>query len=173
MPLALRALRIITALVMRFFEFTAKKGFAASSKGSLFPIWVSQKQPFNLPGISGIPKLVGSYDSFKRFVYQHNDHPSKFCVLFLTFHKSKLFWTAALAKLVATTATYPHEVVRTRMRERTVGTAYSTLLSSFKSLYRESGFRGMYVGFTAHVLRTVPNAAIMFMIVEVVLNNSL
>ena len=74
---------------------------------------------------------------------------------------------------MATTTTYPHEVVRTRMRERTVGTEYSTLISSFKALYRESGMRGMYAGFTAHVLRTVPNAAIMFVIVEVLLNNSL
>ena len=31
----------------------------------------------------------------------------------------------------------------------------------------------MYAGYEAHVLRTVPNAAIMFLIVEVVLNNSL
>lgn len=59
------------------------------------------------------------------------------------------------------------------MRERTVGSAYATVLSSFKALYREGGLRGMYAGFTAHVLRTVPNAAIMFMIVEVLLNNSL
>ena len=54
-----------------------------------------------------------------------------------------------------------------------MGTEYSTLISSFKALYRESGMRGMYAGFTAHVLRTVPNAAIMFVIVEVLLNNSL
>ncbi|CBK21682.2 uncharacterized protein [Blastocystis hominis] len=59
------------------------------------------------------------------------------------------------------------------MRERTVGTEYSTVISSFKALYREAGMRGMYAGFTAHVLRTVPNAAIMFVIVEVLLNNSL
>lgn len=59
------------------------------------------------------------------------------------------------------------------MRERTLGNDYSTILSSFRALYRQSGFRGMYAGYEAHVLRTVPNAAIMFLIVEVVLNNSL
>ena len=59
------------------------------------------------------------------------------------------------------------------MRERTVGDAYNTIFSSFKSLYKQSGIRGMYAGFEAHALRTVPNAAIMFMIVEVILNNSL
>ena len=59
------------------------------------------------------------------------------------------------------------------MRERTVGNEYNTIFSSFKALYKQSGLRGMYAGFEAHTLRTVPNAAIMFMIVEVLLNNSL
>lgn len=57
MHLASSAFEIITALAMRFFAFTAKKDFAASSKDSPFPIWASLKLPFNLPGISGIPKL--------------------------------------------------------------------------------------------------------------------
>ena len=69
--------------------------------------------------------------------------------------------------------TYPHEVVRTRMRERTEGKGYSTLISSFKSLYKQGGLRGMYAGYEAHVMRTVPNAAIMFLTVEVRVINSL
>ena len=100
------------------------------------------------------------YDALKRDLYKRNEEPSK-----LT-----LFGTAALAKLIATTLTYPHEVVRTRMRERTEGKEYASLVSSFKSVWRHDGFRGLYAGYEAHVFRTVPNAAIMFMIL---LNNSL
>ena len=88
-------------------------------------------------------------------------------------HDMQLFGSAATAKLIATTLTYPHEVVRTRMRERTEGKEYATLISSFKNLYKQNGFRGLYAGYEAHVLRTVPNAAIMFMIVELILHNSL
>ncbi|KNB46222.1 mitochondrial carrier family protein [Blastocystis sp. subtype 4] len=70
------------------------------------------------------------YDIFKRKL---GDNPSKL----------QLFGTAAAAKLIATTLTYPHEVVRTRMRERTEGKEYATLISSFKNLYKQSGCRGL------------------------------
>lgn len=103
------------------------------------------------------------YDMLKRGLYKRNEEPSK-----LT-----LFGTAALAKLIATTLTYPHEVVRTRMRERTEGKEYASIISSFKSVWKHNGFRGLYAGYEAHVCRTVPNAAIMFLIVEILLNNSL
>ena len=84
-----------------------------------------------------------------------------------------MFLTAAFAKLIATTLTYPHEVARTRMRERTVGDDYSSIIRSFKSIYKQGGMRGLYAGYEAHVCRTVPNAAIMFLMVEILLNNSL
>ena len=59
------------------------------------------------------------------------------------------------------------------MRERTVGNDYANIVNAFKSVYKQSGMRGMYAGYEAHVCRTVPNAAIMFLMVEILLNNSL
>ena len=114
--------------------------------------------------------MRSSYDIFKRKL---GDNPSKLQVDTCLGLDIQLFGTAAAAKLIATTLTYPHEVVRTRMRERTEGKEYATLISSFKNLYKQSGCRGLYAGYEAHVLRTVPNAAIMFMIVEVILQKSL
>jgi len=81
------------------------------------------------------------------------------------------FWTSAGTKLVAAVATYPHEVLRTRMREGGVGEGfgvprYSGLFQAVSLILREEGVRGLYGGMGVHLLRTVPNAAILLLIVE-------
>jgi solute carrier family 25 protein 33/36 len=43
---------------------------------------------------------------------------------------------------------------------------YKSLVQSFRLIWKEEGWAGMYGGLSVHLLRTVPNAAIMFMIVE-------
>ena len=70
------------------------------------------------------------------------------------------------SKGIASLATYPHEVVRTRMRE--AGSArYQKMLQSLALIAREEGAKGLYGGLGPHLLRVVPNTAIMFMSFEV------
>ncbi|OBT49385.1 hypothetical protein VE00_00288 [Pseudogymnoascus sp. WSF 3629] len=77
------------------------------------------------------------------------------------------------AKLVAAIITYPHEVVRTRLRQApTIAGGkpkYTGLIQCFKLVWREEGMASMYGGLTPHLLRTVPSAAIMFGMYEVIL----
>lgn len=87
------------------------------------------------------------------------------------------FSAAAGAKLFAAVATYPHEVVRTRLRQAptTIGAdgkatvKYTGLVQCFKLVAREEGMAGLYGGMTPHLLRAVPSAAIMFGMYEIVL----
>lgn len=83
---------------------------------------------------------------------------------------SVAFWASAAAKLAAAMATYPHEVLRTRMREpaATIGGTprYTGVVQSVKLIIKEEGVRGLYGGLGVHLLRTVPNAAILLMVVE-------
>jgi solute carrier family 25 protein 33/36 len=72
---------------------------------------------------------------------------------------------ASIAKLIAAVATYPHEVIRTRLREAG-SVVYKGVFSGLALIYRQEGIRGLYGGMTAHLFRVVPNAAIMFLAYE-------
>ncbi|TGZ85469.1 mitochondrial carrier [Ascodesmis nigricans] len=75
------------------------------------------------------------------------------------------------AKLFAALLTYPHEVVRTRMRLRPMADGklkYRGLVHCFTTIWREEGMVAMYGGLTPHLLRVVPSAAIMFGMYEAV-----
>jgi solute carrier family 25, member 33/36 len=78
---------------------------------------------------------------------------------------------AATSKLVASLLTYPHEVVRTRMRELVNGKCpYNGLYDAFTRIAKEEGRSGLYRGMGVHLSRTVPNTAIMFFVYEYVVN---
>lgn len=72
---------------------------------------------------------------------------------------------AGSAKFFATVLTYPHEVVRTRLRQGPMlnrQLRYTGLIQCFKTIIREEGVAALYGGLTPHLLRVIPSAAITF-----------
>ena len=72
---------------------------------------------------------------------------------------------AGTAKFFAAIVTYPHEVVRTRLRQAPMTDGrikYTGIVQCFTTIWKEEGIASMYGGLTPHMLRVVPSAAIMF-----------
>jgi len=84
--------------------------------------------------------------------------------------KLQFFCSAAIAKGVAAIATYPHEVARTRLREqaREGVFRYSGMWQTIGLIAKEEGRSGLYGGMGVHLMKVVPNSAIMFLTYEVV-----
>ena len=75
------------------------------------------------------------------------------------------FAGAGIAKTFATLITYPHEVVRTRLRQapqRDGQLKYTGIVKCFNTIWKEEGMASLYGGLTPHMLRVVPSSAITF-----------
>ncbi|KAG7087499.1 hypothetical protein E1B28_013460 [Marasmius oreades] len=79
--------------------------------------------------------------------------------------------SAGTAKCVATVITYPHEVIRTRLRQPRVDgiLKYTGLMQTLRLVIAEEGAKSLYGGLSAHLMRVVPNAGVMYAIYEGIL----
>lgn len=69
-----------------------------------------------------------------------------------------LMAAAAFSKGCASCIAYPHEVIRTRLREE--GTKYKSFLQTARLVFREEGYLAFYRGLFAQLIRQIPNTAI-------------
>lgn len=97
---------------------------------------------------------------------------------------STILLCSAISKMTASLATYPHEVVRTRLQTQRLpvaedmssdgmirshpgrGVVYTT-----KKLVRKEGWTGLYKGLSVNLLRTVPNSAVTMLTYELLMRH--
>eukprot|EP00775_Hariotina_reticulata_P011121 gene11121-11275_t len=80
---------------------------------------------------------------------------------------SELVMTSAFSKMVASTITYPHEVIRSYMHVTGSG-PWNGLSEACGVIFREDGLRGFYRGCATNLLRTTPAAALTFTSFELI-----
>lgn len=79
-------------------------------------------------------------------------------------HSTALFAAGAASKAVATTVTYPYQVIKSRLQQRFLGPEHERPYKGFADTVRKilthEGPRGFYKGFGANLLRVAPQSAV-------------
>ncbi|VDP29637.1 unnamed protein product [Soboliphyme baturini] len=69
-----------------------------------------------------------------------------------------------IARMIATVITYPHELARTRLREK--GNKYTGFCNVLVRVFHEESWRAWYNGMGIHLIKTIPNSAVLMVTYE-------
>ncbi|GBC04497.1 hypothetical protein RclHR1_00570053 [Rhizophagus clarus] len=113
----------------------------------------------SLMGVSHVAVQFPLYEKLKVWLKNPDkDHLSNLSILF----------ASSISKMAASVATYPHEVVRTRLQNQTCEPfKYLGIIHSVNVIRHEEGWLAFYKGMSTNLLRTVPASALTILTYEI------
>jgi len=124
----------------------------------------------SLMGIAHVAVQFPLYEQLKRWSHHGSTEPLP---------PRSILFCSAVAKMTASVATYPHEVVRTRLQtqKRPLVSGGRELhahpragiVQTVKSIVHLEGWRGLYKGLSINLVRTVPNSAVTMLTYEMLM----
>ncbi|GAA5803697.1 hypothetical protein HPULCUR_009180 [Helicostylum pulchrum] len=116
------------------------------------------------PSLIGISHVAVQFPLYERLkVVFHVDRD-------IVSGSSSILLASSLSKMAASLATYPHEVIRTRLQNQTRKPyKYQGIVHAIKIISKEEGIRGFYKGLSTNLVRTVPSSAMTILTYELVI----
>jgi len=112
-------------------------------------------------GISESAMYFVIYEKLKQISTKQNKDCANLTIL-------TYFTSAGFSKTLASCLFYPHEVARTRLRLE--GNKYTGFFQTLRLVVHEEGVKGIYKGMGTHLLRQIPNTAIVMTTYELLTN---
>ncbi|KAI7873681.1 mitochondrial carrier [Lichtheimia hyalospora FSU 10163] len=112
----------------------------------------------SLLGVTHVAVQFPLYEKLKSYLHADVGSPGSLAILI----------ASSLSKMSASMATYPHEVIRTRLQNQSVKPfKYKGIFHAIKVIMAEESIRGFYKGLPTNLLRTVPSSAMTILTYEV------